>query len=348
MSGGVLIIGDSSNTCHILLSILCTCCSAGCPNELVSLLAKPDPLGYFNLVELLCRMAPWDTWEQDSSTLLRQGDTFRVLHALYSLMDLAVEDLRGAESDQADQQQQQRPWWQLWKAVASTYASWTKAYTKTLRAVASGRATTAAAARGALAQQSGAEKEKAQEEAAAAERAARGAAAGWAVSPHDEELVVFLGVLSKMFSPVGRAIISPAAVGADNVRLELLLLLWGARLVAATREHLVPGPTAAFGMVGRGEASLISSSTEGTGRDSSSSTERASKASNGPCSSSTSMGCSSVSTNADQAGIGTSTSGDGKVEEGVGTSPAAPSRAGQAAAAMERDCRECVATLMQP
>ena len=106
------------------------------------------------------------------------------------------------------------------------------------------------------------------------------------------------------------------AVGADDVRLQLLLLLWGARLVAATLEHLVPGPTTASGMIGTGGTKLTISSTEG-----------ASKVSNRHCSSSTFMGCFSVSTTADKADIGSSTSGDGKVEEGVGARPVASSRA---------------------
>ena len=281
------------------------------------MLAKPDPQGYFNLLELLCRMAPWDTWEQDSSTLLRQGDTFRVLHALYSLMDLAAEDFKGAEADQAghQQQQQQRPWWQLWRAVASTYASWTKAYTKTLRAVARARATATGqtATAGGAAQRSGAE-----ETAATAEEAAKGAASGWVDSDHNERLVLLLSTLSNVLTPGALAIVSPAAADADRVRLELLLLLWGARLVAATAEHVITGPAAASGMVGSREAGFISSSTEATSRASSSSS-----------SSSTSTECFSVSTNAYQACSGSSTSGDGKVEEAVGVSPVASNRAGQ-------------------
>ena len=292
-----------------------------CSSEVVSLLARSDPLGYFHLLELLCRMAPWDTWGQDFCVLLGQGDSFRALHWLYLLLTSAVVDLKGSvpsEADQGKQQQQHGPWWQYWKAAASTYASWTKAYAKTLRAVARGRAAAIKqmAAAGRAAQQSGAEKKMAQE-AAAADGAARGAAAGWVDSHHDEWLDVLSSQLSKTPSPAGRDIISPAAVGADRVRLELLLLLWRARVVAVTAEHLVTGPaTAAAGIIGSGEANLTTGSTEG-----------ASKASNSRRRSTPTTQCSGVSTAGDEADFGSSTSGGGKVEEGVGVSPVAPSSA---------------------
>ena len=160
----------------LLSDILCAFSAEDC-NELVSLLAKPDHLGYFHLLERLCRMAPWDNWGKGSSSILpRKADSFKVLYLVYTLLHSA-----GAASAQADQdKQQQRPWWQLRRAAASTYASWTKAYTKTLRAVASGRVTTSkqTAAAGGSAQQSEEEKRAAQD-AAAAEGAARGGGNSW-------------------------------------------------------------------------------------------------------------------------------------------------------------------------
>ena len=306
--------------------------AAGSSNELVSLLAKPDPHGYLHLLELLCRMAPWDNWGQGSSSiLLRQGDSFRVLHGLYLLLHLAAMDLKGTPADQDTQQQQQRPWWQLWKAAASTYASWTKAYAKTLRAVARGRAAdieltavgeaataAATAAAGAAARQSAEVAEAGQEP----EGAAAGAVAGRVASHSEEILIVLLGVLYKVPTPVGMAVIRPAAVIADDVRLELLLLLWGARVVAATLEHLMAGHAAAFGMVSNGETSLLPSSTEGTSRPT-----------NSDSSSSNSTKYFSFSTSVDQVDFGSSSSGSSKVvEQGVGVSPFAPGRAGHAIA----------------
>ena len=263
-------------------------------------------------------MAPWDNWGQDNSILPRDGDSFGVLHGLFTLLHSAVMYLKDAALPQADQgtqqqQQQQSPWWQLWKAAASTYASWTKAYVKTLRAVVRGRAAGAA-------QQSQPDNNPAQE-VAIAEGAVRGAAAGWVVSHHDKELLILLSQLSKVPSPVGQAIISPAAVAADRVRLELLLLLWVARLVAATVEHLLPGPTAAIGSVDRREANLNLRSIEGTSSESNS----------GSSSSSTSIKCVGVGTIPGKSGFASSSSGNSNVvEEGVGASPAAPRRAGHA------------------
>ena len=258
-----------------------------------------------------------------------------VLQVLHSLLDLAVTHLEAAALTQADhdkQQQEQRPWWQVWRAAASTYASWTKAYTKRLRAVARGRAT-------AIKQTAAGAEKKAAQEAATVEGAAKGAAAGWVVSPHDERLRRLLSALSRVPSPVGRALVSPTKVSADRVQLELLLLLWSARLVAATAEHLLTGPSAAAGVVGSWEPNLTISSTEG-----------ASKESNSSRSSSTSTECFSVSTIADQAGSGSSTSGGGKVEEGVGVSPVAPSRAAQAvigtcSSAVEQEAPEGLSVL---
>ena len=299
--------------------------SAGFSSELVSLLVKPDPLGYFHLLELLCRMAPWDNCGQDDST--RQDHAFRELGGLFPLLHLAVMDLKGAALTQADQdkqqqQQQQRPWWQLWKAAASTYASWTKAYTKTVRAMTRGRAAAivqtaageaktaaAAAARGA-----------ARQSRTGVERAAGGAAAGLVASPQDEMCITFSEVLFKVPAAVGRASISLAAIAPDDIRMELLLLLWGARLAAAMVEHVITGPAAASGMVGSQETGLTPSSTEGT-----------SKASNSGSSSSSPIECVTVSTNAD--GISSSSSssssesgGSNVVEEGVRARPAAPSK----------------------
>ena len=325
------------STCHVLLESICAFSAAGCSTELVSLLAKPDPLGYFHLLELLCRMAPWDNWGQDDAT--RQDDSFRLLHILYLSLHLEVMELKGAAIAQADQdkqqQQQQRPWWQLWKAAASTYASWIKAYTKTLRAVARGTAAagiehsaagegeTAAAALAAVG--GPAAEERAAQGEAAGKGAAGGAGTGWVINHHSEMLMGLVIELIKPPALVGWAVSSQAVAATVRVRLELLLLLWRARLVAATAEHLVTGSAAAAaasGMVGRGKPHLKTGSTEGTnimGNSGSSS------------SSSTSIRCFSSSTSVDQAGFGSGSRGGSKVEEeGVGTSPVVPSRAGQA------------------
>ena len=326
--------GGSPNTCHFLLNILCAFSAAGCPNELVSLLAKPGPHGYFNLLELLCRMPPWDNWGlDDSSILLRQDDAFRVLHILYLLLHLAVMDLKGAALAQADQdkqeqQEQQRPWWQLWKAAASTYATWAKAYTKALRAVARGTAAgTKQSAAGkaettaAVGTVGGAAVEEgAAQEAVAGKGPAGGAAAGGGSNHHSEMLMGLVDVLIKVPALVGWAVNSAAAATADRVRLELLLLLWRARLVAATAAHLVTGPAAASGMLGTGAIKLKTGSTEGTNR-----------VGNNGSSSSTFIERFSFSTSVDQEGFGSSSSSGSKTEEeGVGASPIAPSRAGQA------------------
>ena len=262
--------------------------AAGSSPELVSLLVKPDPLGYFNLLELLCRMGPWG----DSG----QGEAFNMLHGLYVLMHLAVKDLNAAASAQTDQhkqQQQQRQWWQLWKAAASTYASWTKAYTTTLRTVARGRAAAGeatAAAAGGAAQQS-------------AENVAVPEPAGGEGA--DDEMLRLLTAMSKVPAPVGWAITRRDALGAYDVRLQLLLLQWGARVIAATVEYIITGPAAGSGMHG-GENGFLPSSTEGTSRASSSN------------SSSTSIECVSMTCN--QGGFGSSSSDASKVEEGAGAS----------------------------
>ena len=272
------------------------------PRELVSLLAKPDPLGYFYLLELLCRMAPWDNWGKDSSSpLRREGGSFSVLSGFYRLL-LAAMGLKGTQADQDQQQQHQSPWWQLWKAAASTYASWTKAYVKALKVVATAAAIKQTAA--------GEAPTAAAMEAGVGGAAVGEVAAGWVADHHSKVLMGLVDVLIKVPAPVWWAIHSSAAVGTDHVRLQLLLLLWRARLVAATVEHLVPGTAAASGMVGSGE---------GTSRFNSSG------------SSSRSSGkCFSFRTSTDQGGFGSSTRADGKVEEGdIGASPVAPSRAGQ-------------------
>ena len=298
--------------------------SEGSSTDMVALLAKPDPLNYFNLLELLCRMAPWDNWGQDdSSILLQPDDSFRVLQGFYTLLHLAVKGLKGAviEADQG-KQQQQRPWWQLWKAAASTYASWTKAYIRTLKAVAKGRAaapSNMASGEAAMAAAGAAAKGEAQQSAAEVEGAAGGAAAGWVASPQGGMLMGLLDVLFIVPAAVGWASISPGAITADDVKSKLLLLLWGARVVAATVEQLMAGPSAASEMNGSGDCNLVSRSTERTRRASNS----------GGSSSSTSVECFSFSTNPGEVGSGSSSSSrNSKVEESGEGNPVAPSRAG--------------------
>ena len=203
------------------------------------MLAQPNPILYFNTIELLCRARSWDAWSTPAALAL--AGVYVLLHPPNSGPEDDLQLLQRLVS-QADteqhhhhQQQQQQEGWQLCKAALSAYASWTKAYTKLLEAYAQTLRNTPRAA----------------------------AADSYLDLLMDEPTLL---------PWVARSSSLPAANGNQ---LQLLLLLWRARMVVATAEHLglrATAAPAAAAVAGRsGGCSRSSSRSEGGNRGSSSS-----------------------------------------------------------------------------
>ena len=217
--------GSSGSYAHIGLAAdhdcIIICPASLCPgfsSELISMLAQPNPILYFNTIELLCRTRSWDTWS--TSAVMAITGIYVLLHPPFSAPEELIQLLQRLGLQQVTVQelkQQQEEGWRLYKAALSAYASWAKAYTKLLKAYAQSPRYSPESA-----------------EAASA----------------DPYWVLFKLLKAESFLlPWVASSSSPACAASDQ--LQLLLLLWRARVVAATVEHLGLRPAAAA-VAGRG------------------------------------------------------------------------------------------------
>ena len=213
-----------------------------CPDfssELISVLARSQPILYFNNIELLCRARSWDTW---SSTAVKSLTRIYVLlHPPYSDSDDVVQLLQRLELEQpTERERKQQEEWQLCKAALSAYASWAKAYTKLLKAYAQSPRYTP--------------------------ESAEAASAG----PYLDLFKLLKDAPTLL--PWVSSSSSPSCV--NSKQMQLLLLLWRARVVVVTAEHLglrsAAAQAAAVGGRGGGRASsMTGGGSRGSGSSSS-------------------------------------------------------------------------------
>ena len=200
------------------------------------MLAQDDPILYFNIIELLCRTRSWDTWGIPSVESVT--GIYVLLHPRFSDPEQVTQLLQRLDLQQLTEQQkhqQQRKEWQICKAALSAYASWAKAYTKLLKAYSQSLRYTPETA-------------------------------GTASADPYLDLFKLLAENERTLLLWVASSSSPSC--ANSRELQLLLLLWRARVVVVTAEHLglrsADAQAAAVGGRGGGTTSSMTGGSSGS------------------------------------------------------------------------------------